>query len=888
MKKKMIGFGRLSVLMVTMLSVWFNIVVAQTVPNINSVTKNAVTVLPSVGPVVVPTPDPDPTVPSNLATPASDQNFKIWIFDPRNRNVALGSAGIFIKSTTAAEVFVRASNDGSLYMKLDPGSWTFDVVEPLNLSLQLVRLRYTAIVSAGGVVSVAGKTADSRGYVAVTVTTIPQAAQSRLAALTAVANESALTFNPKSPCQLIDQVTPIRSLRTDLSAGFPRVRTRLPSYGRIRALIVPIDFHDVPGIDNAATFFTPLANDVRDFYYTQSYGRLAFDFSVLPNWLRMPFLSTKYNLGGGVGSGNPDGYRKEIVSLTDSLIDYNQYDAIYFLLPKEIPMSSISWGPAITSPIITRNGYITNGASGGADMYLPQNGPGAMWKWMAHETGHAFGLYDENLDHASATLGNWSLMAQSWSRNAIEHNGWDRYLLGWLGDTQTTCLPKHTLSVSGTTLTLNPLVRQNAENKVALVPLSSSKILVLESRRSEGFDSIVAGREGVLVYTVDMTIGQLKGGYRTQRRIGSTDVNFEDAALRAGNSVTVEGVVVTVNQLASGGDTVTIRAAAPPADSVLTVTRAGLGMGTITSNPAGINCTPTCFASFNSNAMVTLTPAAASGSTFTGWSGDCTGMGACVVPMSSAKNVTATFYGQGVAQTYSGLWWNPNESGWGLSLTQRGAIMFMAWYTYDAGGAPIWYVMSNCVVVGNGCSGTIFSVSGGRPLTVPWGNPTLNVGTAGQGSFAFSDANNGTLTYTLNSVAGVKNITRQIFATSGAIPPIDYTALYWSAPANSESGWGVSITQQFGIIFVAMFTYDATGKPIWYVASNCTVTANSCTGALFQVNGGRVPTTVWGLPALVVNPVGNITINFTDAFNGTMNFTINNVAGTKPITKQFF
>ena len=240
---------------------------------------------------------------------------------------------------------------------------------------------------------------------------------------------------------------------------------------------------------------------------------------------------------------------------------------------------------------------------------------------------------------------------------------------------------------------------------------------------------------------------------------------------------------------------------------------------------------------------------------------------------------------------YSGLWWNApadSESGWGMSLTQRGAILFMAWYTYDSSGAPVWYVITNCPVVGTSCSGDIFSVSGGVPVTVPWNKPALSVLPVGRGTFAFSNANNAAFTYNLNGVAGVKNITRQVFVPSGTPPAVDYTSLYWAAPADSESGWGVSLTQQFGIIFVALYTYDANRKPIWYVVTNCPVVGNGCTGQLFQVNGGRIPTDVWGSPTLNVQPVGNMTLSFTDASNGTMSFTINNVAGSKVITKQLF
>ncbi|HEV7609245.1 MAG TPA: PA14 domain-containing protein, partial [Steroidobacteraceae bacterium] len=75
----------------------------------------------------------------------------------------------------------------------------------------------------------------------------------------------------------------------------------------------------------------------------------------------------------------------------------------------------------------------------------------------------------------------------------------------------------------------------------------------------------------------------------------------------------------------------------------LSVTKAGTGAGTVTSSPAGISCGATCSANYTSGASVTLTQAAASGSTFAGWSGACTGTGACTVSMTAARSVTATF-----------------------------------------------------------------------------------------------------------------------------------------------------------------------------------------------------------------------------------------------------
>jgi hypothetical protein len=76
----------------------------------------------------------------------------------------------------------------------------------------------------------------------------------------------------------------------------------------------------------------------------------------------------------------------------------------------------------------------------------------------------------------------------------------------------------------------------------------------------------------------------------------------------------------------------------------LTVTLAGTGTGTVTSNPTGINCLGDCSESYPENTVVTLTATPASGSTFAGWSGGCSGSSpTTTVTMNADKTCTATF-----------------------------------------------------------------------------------------------------------------------------------------------------------------------------------------------------------------------------------------------------
>jgi hypothetical protein len=102
--------------------------------------------------------------------------------------------------------------------------------------------------------------------------------------------------------------------------------------------------------------------------------------------------------------------------------------------------------------------------------------------------------------------------------------------------------------------------------------------------------------------------------------------------------------VTVVNPGTSPSNALPFTVAAPGPTFTLTVTKNGNdpSKGTITSNPAGINCGGTCSAAFSSGRSVTLTVKTTGTGVFAGWSGACTGTGPCTVTMDANKAVTAT------------------------------------------------------------------------------------------------------------------------------------------------------------------------------------------------------------------------------------------------------
>jgi hypothetical protein len=76
---------------------------------------------------------------------------------------------------------------------------------------------------------------------------------------------------------------------------------------------------------------------------------------------------------------------------------------------------------------------------------------------------------------------------------------------------------------------------------------------------------------------------------------------------------------------------------------MLSVVKSGSGAGTITSNPAGIDCGTACSTSFRGGIHVTLTATPATGSVFAGWNNTCASSPVCEVTLNSAVLASARF-----------------------------------------------------------------------------------------------------------------------------------------------------------------------------------------------------------------------------------------------------
>lgn len=81
----------------------------------------------------------------------------------------------------------------------------------------------------------------------------------------------------------------------------------------------------------------------------------------------------------------------------------------------------------------------------------------------------------------------------------------------------------------------------------------------------------------------------------------------------------------------------------PPGTHTLRVTRSGSGAGAVSSSPGGIDCGSACSAGFPDGTQVTFRAAPSPGSRFAGWSGACSGTGACTMTVRADASLEAAF-----------------------------------------------------------------------------------------------------------------------------------------------------------------------------------------------------------------------------------------------------
>ncbi len=121
------------------------------------------------------------------------------------------------------------------------------------------------------------------------------------------------------------------------------------------------------------------------------------------------------------------------------------------------------------------------------------------------------------------------------------------------------------------------------------------------------------------------------------------------------------------------------------------------------------------------------------------------------------------------------LWWNPNESGWGINLVQHpSGVMFGTWFVYGSDGRPTWYVIPDARtsdgVIFNGqvyrTSGPPFCIETSEPCPgTPFNPGAVNATPVGQAFIGFvsNDYDRARISITVGGKTVAKDVRRQSF-----------------------------------------------------------------------------------------------------------------------------
>lgn len=131
---------------------------------------------------------------------------------------------------------------------------------------------------------------------------------------------------------------------------------------------------------------------------------------------------------------------------------------------------------------------------------------------------------------------------------------------------------------------------------------------------------------------------------------------------------------------------------------------------------------------------------------------------------------------------YSDLWWNPNESGWGVGMQRQDDVIFLTLFVYGADGNNTWFVAPNVQLLSadtpnSTWQGPLYSTTG--PGFMTQFDQTVQATETGTATVTFANAESATLHYT---VAGAQ-VTKQI------------TRMTWRQPSAAGRYWGGFTTQ---------------------------------------------------------------------------------------------
>jgi M6 family metalloprotease-like protein len=361
------------------------------------------------------------------------------------------------------------------------------------------------------------------------------------------------------------------------SLGVNRDPLSLNSTGNLNVGVIFVSFQDAPGDSKVFKFWKDVQQKNADKYFeSASYGRLKVGFTSVEKFYQIQKPSTFYHLNFDPHTNQRDplayvqGVFEDAVALAKDDYDFSKIDVLHIVFPDSALIGSngatglrlkIGNKTVYQGLIAPMDKSKTNKVEPGDTGILHD-------KWLVHELGHNLGLlhpYDTyNLSEKSKrdfSVVAWSVMGYD---DAIGTDllAWEKFILGWIDPVQVNCIQVD--SKNSTTMFLEAISLKSAAKKLAVIPLSATQAIVVESRRKSSIDFLKSNEEGVLVYTVDVNKKSNEGAVEVvfknskSRRTPSTP-SMLVGTLSQGESVSLMGFKITASKYKITGDFVTIK-----------------------------------------------------------------------------------------------------------------------------------------------------------------------------------------------------------------------------------------------------------------------------------------------------------------------------------------
>jgi hypothetical protein len=117
------------------------------------------------------------------------------------------------------------------------------------------------------------------------------------------------------------------------------------------------------------------------------------------------------------------------------------------------------------------------------------------------------------------------------------------------------------------------------------------------------------------------------------------------------------------------------------------------------------------------------------------------------------------------ADDQTDIWWNPNESGWGVNFIQSGDFIFATFFIYGPNNQPFWVTANMRRDASGAYSGPLYQTTG-TFYGSPWNPGQQTTNQVGSATYVPTNSYSGTLTYNVGTTTVVKQIQRQTLVTA--------------------------------------------------------------------------------------------------------------------------